>query len=214
MKNVFFSFEGIDGSGKDTLIEYCVHLIKSDPEIFGDKYSNIWVTREPTKITKAGKELAKKLKEGFNSGLEAALLFVEDRIQHSKIIKEMLNHSHVLCSRYDLSTLAYQKTQGVGFEELCKMHKYGQEEGTLLPDLTIYIKVDPEIAIKRVYKRKEDKEVFEKLDFQTKLVENYDFVINELQKRGRKILVLDGNQSLERVKNEFRSKLMNYQNEL
>ena len=57
MKNVFFSFEGIDGSGKDTLIEYCVHLIKSDPEIFGDKYSNIWVTREPTKITKAGKEL-------------------------------------------------------------------------------------------------------------------------------------------------------------
>ncbi len=218
MTNVFITFEGIDGSGKDTLIEHCIHLIKSRPEVFGDKYSNIWITREPTKITCAGKKLAQKLKHGFASKFEAAQLFVEDRIEHSNIIKQILPYSHVLCSRYDLSTLAYQKTQGLDFEELYNMHRYNESKGTLIPNLTIYIKTDPHIAFKRIHKRNENRnenrEIFETLDFQIELSKNYDFVIEKLRKRGREVITINGNTELEEVKKELRKALIKVQHKI
>lgn len=214
MKTLFITFEGIDGSGKDTLLEYCIHLIKQEPEIFGDKYSNIWITREPTKITKSGKTICELLKQNSLSGEDAARLFIKDRIQHSKIIKEVLKHSYVLCSRYDLSTLAYQTAQGLNFEELYKMHKYGKANGTLIPDITVYIRTNPEIAFKRVTERNQHKEVFENLEFQKKLYENYEMIVKKLKEKGRRIMVLNGDNDLNTVKKELKENLIKFQEEL
>ena len=54
-KNLFVVFEGLDGSGKDTQLFLFAKGIKEGDFIFANKYSNIWITREPTKLNKHGK---------------------------------------------------------------------------------------------------------------------------------------------------------------
>lgn len=211
-KTYFIAFEGIDGCGKDTQLHKLVEAIKEDDNYpFGNKYSNIWVTREPTKITISGETIAKLLREKEVSGKDAANYFVKDRIEHSKMIKDILKHSHVLISRYDLSTLSYQMTQGMSFDELYNMHKYGKEEGCIIPDITLIFDLPVKIAFERMAKRNSETEFFEKVEFQNKLKENLSFCIKELEKRDkRKIIIINANQSKENVTKEMNEKISNY----
>lgn len=55
--NKFIVFEGLDGSGKDTQLNKAVDYMRTR-----DKYAQIWITREPTNNTIAGKEIARRLK--------------------------------------------------------------------------------------------------------------------------------------------------------
>ena len=81
------------------------------------------------------------------------------------MIKDILKHSHVLISRYDLSTLSYQMTQGMSFDELYNMHKYGKEEGCIIPDITLIFDLPVKIAFERMAKRNSETEFFEKVEF-------------------------------------------------
>lgn len=211
-KTYFIAFEGIDGCGKDTQLHKLVEAIKEDDNYpFGNKYSNIWVTREPTKITTPGKTIAKLLREKEISGKDATKYFIEDRIEHSKIIKEILKHSHVLISRYDLSTLSYQMTQGMNFDELYKLHNYNKKNGCIIPDITIIFDLPVEVAFERMAKRNSEKEFFEKIDFQKRLKENLNYCIKELEKKDkRKIIIINSNQSKEETKKEMLEKISNY----
>lgn len=193
--NYFITFEGIDGAGKDTQLTYLMDGIRDDnTDIFGNKYSNIWITREPTKITESGREISELLKGDSLSKELATQLFVGDRIEHSGIIRSILPHSHILCSRYDLSTLTYQMSQGMEFEELYRLHDYTGRHGALIPDLTIVIDVTVDTALKRIGKRKSDKEYFEKKDLLQKTLDNTLYCVKRLQELdNRKILVIDGN---------------------
>lgn len=102
--NKFIVFEGLDGSGKDTQLNKAVDYMRTR-----DKYAQIWITREPTNNTVAGREIARRLKqEGFKDGHEALMLYVQDRIEQTLIRREILQHSHIIASRFDNSTYAYQ----------------------------------------------------------------------------------------------------------
>ncbi len=206
-KNYFITFEGIDGSGKDTQLNELVKYIKEDNKLFGDKYTNIWITRNPTKITKYGIEVSRRIKEEDIDGKTATKLYIKDRIEHSKIIKEILKHSFVLSSRFDISTLTYQHAQGENFEELYNLHKYSENDGVLIPDLTIIFDIDPEISFERVNKRNEKLECFEKLEFQKKLIKSQEYCINELKKRGRNIIIVNANQSIKEITLEMIQKI-------
>ena len=203
-KTYFIAFEGIDGCGKDTQLQKLIPILKEDDGVpFGDKFSNIWLTREPTRFTEAGREILQAIRERDVSAQEAATLFVGDRIEHSQIIRDVLKHSHVLTSRYDLSTLAYQMTQGMSFDELYDMHKYG-DEGCLIPDLTIVFDLPVDTALERMSGRDSQVEIYENKEFMDKLYEKLDFCINELRERdGRKILVVDASKSVEEVTEEM-----------
>ena len=212
-KNLFITFEGIDGCGKDTQLNKLVEQIREDDNFpFGDKYSSVWITREPTKLTDQGKLISQKIREQDVSKEEATKLYIEDRIQHSKLIKEILSHSHVCCSRYDLSTLSYQMTQGMDFDYLYELHKYGQFNGTLIPDITIIFLIDEEIANKRINSRNGITECFEKREFQKKLVDNLNFCIEKLEKKGRIIIQVNANQPIEEVSKEMFEKIYSYLN--
>jgi dTMP kinase len=212
-KNLFITFEGIDGSGKDTQMHNLIKHIRGNKEIFGDKYTNITVTREPTKYSKWGREISEKLKEDkFLSVKETTNLYIKDRIEHTKLIKEQLKTSFVLCSRYDLSTLSYQMTQGEIFDNLYNFHKYNEINGCLIPDITIVFLVNPEEGFRRAKKRGEKKEFFEKLEFQKLISKNLDFCINEIKKRQkkRKVIIINANNSIENIELELVEKLKKY----
>lgn len=206
-KTYFISFEGIDGSGKDTQLHRLVEQIREDDNYpFGNKYSNVWVTREPTNMTASGREISKEIREGDVSVEDASRLYVEDRKEHTFFIKEMLVHSHVLTSRYDVSTLMYQMTQGMSFDELYNMHGYDDND-CIAPDLTIIFDIPADVAFERTQGRNSIQECFEKIEFQRKLVDIQNEVISKLRILGRNIIVVNANQSIEDVTSEMFEKI-------
>jgi dTMP kinase len=127
-------------------------------------------------------------------------LFVKDRFYHAnKIIKPVLEKGiHVISSRYDLSTLAYQHTQGMPLDYLLNLHK-----GLLIPDLTILIDIKQNVLEKRLSSaNRKYLEVFERTkerEFRKKLLENYVKIAKKLQLSGRNIKIINGNKSEKRV---------------
>ncbi len=206
-KTYFISFEGIDGCGKDTQLQNLATAIKEDDNYpFGNKYSNIWITREPSHMTASGKEIAKLIRERDVSAQEAAKLYVQDRKEHTVFIKDVLSHSHVLTSRYDVSTLVYQMTQGMDFEELYDMHNYEVGE-CIAPDLSIIFELDADIAFARTKSRNSVQECFEKIEFQRKLVDIQKQVIEKLEQKGRKIILVNANQPIADVTKQMLEKI-------
>jgi len=208
-KKYFISFEGIDGCGKDTQLHRLVEAIKEDNEgPFGNKYSNLWVTREPTKITESGTKISNLIREREVSKEEATKYYVEDRKEHTKLIIDMLKHSYVLTSRYDVSTFSYQMTQGMDFEYLYELHKFNSDDGCIIPDITLVFDVPVEVAFERMQGRDSAFECFEKREFQEKLRGVLFDAIDRLrEKDGRCIIVINANQSIEDVTKEMIEKL-------
>lgn len=159
-----------------------------------DKYAQIWITREPTGATEAGREIARRLKnEGFKDGHEALALYVRDRTEQSEIRRGMLRHSHVVASRFDLSTYAYQGAQGLSFEEIRVAHDYSK---ILLPDVTFLFDVSVETVEKRLAGRGEAKEFFEELGFLSRVRDKYLEAYERL-KSERRIVLVDANGGIE-----------------
>ena len=210
-RNLFVTFEGIDGCGKGKQLENFLSLLLNDENDFlGDKYSTVWITREPTKLTKAGKAIAQGIRQREVGPLEAAKKFVDDRIEHTDdyILPRYYEGSWILSSRYDFSTLSYQLTQGLPFSKLYDMHQY-EAKKTIVPDITLLFDVPVEVALKRTAKRNGIKEQYEKESFQRLLVEKQEEALNELLRRQpeRNIIRINGNQTPEKVAEEMQSKI-------
>ncbi len=203
--NYFINYEGIDGSGKDTQLLIAAEKIKDDDgEIFGNKYSNIWITREPTRITKSGNEICDLMRGNVSDGERFAKLFIGDRIEHSRIIENIIPHSHILTSRYDISTFSYQMAQGLDFKTMYSEHKFGEKGGAIIPDLTLVFDLPVDEAFKRMGKRDSAKEIFEVRNFQEKVRENIFYVVDELKKLdGRRIEIINANQPIVDVSKEM-----------
>lgn len=165
----FIVVDGIDGSGKGTIIKMMVAYI-----FFKDKTNHVFFTREPY-ISEFNGQIRKMLKENADPYLNAEIfadLLVKDRLVHADWIEaEIMRGHHVVSDRYKYSTLAYQQTQGLAFEKLVEMHK-----GILVPDLVIIPDVPVGEAIRRLTadNLRDFKEVFERdCGFMEKLRQNY-----------------------------------------
>ena len=143
---MFVAFEGIDGTGKTTLVS----LVKKELE--GRGYM-VFATREPTPQLIIPEEL-KRSREA-PAALSLFFRFTEDRFVHQKEISGHLGKGEiVLCDRYLMSSMAYQ---GAILEKY-----FGSREKALQwmsavseiievrPDVTFYIDVDPEISMRRI----------------------------------------------------------------
>ncbi len=187
----FIVFEGIDGSGKSTQSKFLAN------------YLNGAYTFEPTD-NKIGKLIREVLegKEKFSKET-LALLFAGDRIEHNKEIINLLNSSYVICDRYVYSSLAYQLTQGINLNYIMEINKFAK-----IPDVVIYLLVSVENALNRMDNRT-NKEIFEKKEFLTKLINNYNLIIEkELFRPKLGYIIIDtNNKSIEEVNNEIIKKL-------
>lgn len=191
----FITLEGVEGSGKSTIINF----IKDSLETSGKK---VVVTREPGGIDIA-EQIRSVILDPQNTKMEGrteALLYAAARRQHlvEKVIPALNECCIVVCDRFVDSSLAYQGyARGLGISEVFSINKFAI--GDLMPDLTLYLDLDPQIGLSRIAKNKE-REInrldLEEINFHVTVREGYEEVMKMFPNR---MVRIDANQSVEEV---------------
>ncbi|MCG2863431.1 MAG: dTMP kinase [Vulcanisaeta sp.] len=149
---MFIAIEGIDGSGKSTVISRLRDRLV-------DRGFRVHVTSEPSQSPIGRLIRDWLLKQNANVAHPSvfALLFVADRVQHYYgEVKPMLDRGYLVISeRYMESTLAYQGAMGLPMDWLIELHRFVPR-----PDLTIILDVPVNVAMSRLSSRRR-LEVFE-----------------------------------------------------
>jgi dTMP kinase len=186
----FIVLEGIDGSGTTTQL----HQIA---EWLTEQGHGVHQTWEPTDNL-IGRQI-RSLLRGETGPVEPAvlaLLFAADRLDHwaVEIQPNLEKGSHVLCDRYVGSSLAYQGltldlawVQQINARAKC-------------PDLTIYLRVSPELALARIQARDgERRELFERRDLLEAISVAYDrqYLVGDTPRED--VVVVDGEQAIDTV---------------
>ncbi len=194
MKGIFITFEGTEGSGKTTV----VHKIEN--KLLEMNYKVI-TTREPggSKIAEEIRNIILDVDNVKMDGITEALLYAASRRQHlvEKVLPYLENGYIVLCDRYIDSSLAYQGyARGLGIEEIYQVNQFATNG--LLPDLTIYIDVKPEIGLNRIKNnsREQNRLDLEKLEFHHRVYEGYNIISKKFANR---FAIVDGNQLSDKV---------------
>ncbi|WP_287960081.1 dTMP kinase [Acidiplasma sp.] len=136
---MFINIEGIDGSGKTTLVN---NLKNTFPDFY--------YTREPTDgFDYAG---LVPLENEYNSILDF-FLFTYDRIRHQKEIKENIKNI-VISDRYIASSIAYEgpliERFFSGIDETIQYLMDVSRPVKCMPDVIIYLDVKIDTALKRI----------------------------------------------------------------
>ena len=207
MKNYFITFEGGEGSGKSTQIDFLSDFLKK-------KGAKVLSTREPggTPSAEIIRDLVTKGDPDKWTPLTESLLMWASRTEHvEKLIRPSLEDGKwVLCDRFYHSTYAYQ---GIG-------HNLGIEKmqaiknivlGDFKPDLTFVLDIDPLVGIERTKKRNSDEDRFEKMniDFHNKL--RHAFIEISKEDPHRFVLIdgeLDTNSIFEIISNEVMNRFI------
>jgi len=180
----FITFEGIDGCGKSTqaklLLEY---MNKSVVETI--------LVREPggTNISESIREILLHSSSGQMGDRTESLLMTASRAQLTQevIIPNMDHGKFVIADRYSDSTLAYQGGgRNLDVEWLIELNNYATF--TLLPDITFFVDIRPEEALRRLDSNK-DRIEGEGIEFQARVRKTY----HELAERfNDRYVILDG----------------------
>lgn len=147
-RGVFLTFEGVDGAGKSTHVQWAVEQLKA-------RGLNVVSTREPggTPIGEKLRELL--LKEAMGLECETLLMFAA-RAQHiQKVIRPALEAGHwVVCDRFTDATFAYQGGgRQLGVARIAELEKWVHPD--LQPDCTWLFDVPLEVARERLDRTRE-----------------------------------------------------------
>lgn len=161
----FVTFEGIDGSGKSTIIKTVFETLKSNDY-------DVVLTFEPTNSW-IGKIVQKCIKTKSDPFV-TAFTFIADRVDHCKKIQKWLDSGKiVLCDRYAESTYAYQ---GAQMEDLVddpiKWLQDLSKNRIIIPERTFLFVISPSDSVARIQNR-DNLIPFEKVDFLEKVHKNY-----------------------------------------
>ncbi len=191
-KGVFIAFEGLDGSGKTTQLSALRdRLLKLNIKCKDE--------REPSDGI-LGLIARSAVKKKISLSPQAmALLFAADRYEHVlNDIKPCIDNGvHVLTDRFLFSNFAYQG-QTSAYEDLFIYNKGTIE--LLMPDLTIFIDIDPKVSLERLGSSRVGKELYDEEGIAVRA--NFLSVIEKMRDKAR-ILTIDGNQPQEVVADEI-----------
>jgi dTMP kinase len=146
----FVTLEGIDGSGKSTVLNRLA-------EALSEQGYPVLATREPggTAIGRSIRSVLLDVESAGMSPLCEAFLYAADRAQHvSEVIRPALEASRlVLCDRFSDSTLVYQGAarglDAAWLERLCST-----AAGGLVPDKILLLDISVEEGLKRLARRR------------------------------------------------------------
>ena len=180
----FITFEGIDGCGKSTqarlLLEY---MNNSGVETI--------LVREPggTNISESIREILLHSTSSQMGDRTESLLMTASRAQLTQevIVPNMDKGKFVIADRYSDSTLAYQGGgRNLDIEWLIELNNYATF--TLLPDITFFVDIRPEEALRRLDSDK-DRIEGEGIEFQTRVRKTYQILAEKFNDR---YVIIDG----------------------
>ena len=198
--------EGIDGSGKSTVVKALVAKLDIDPKFDGE----VLDTCEPTK-----NPIGKLIRETYLSGNEKispkamVKLFTADRIDHLERMG-FINTPHDtedntiwISDRYTPSTVVYnigsESVKDVVREAVLPLPK---------PKYMIYLKVSEECASGRMSKSDNHNEIFDDPSLLKKNKKNYEILFrNHAKDIAENIIVIDGEQPVEAIVKEIMDKI-------
>ena len=187
----FITFEGVDGAGKSTHLEWFAEALRH-------RGFEVVVTREPGG-TPLGEQLREiLLNQPMSIGTEALLMFAA-RLEHiEQVIKPALRAGKwVISDRFSDASFAYQSSgRGLDWEKLKQLEHWVHPD--LQPDLTLFFDVPVEIARQRLANNKSlDRFEQEQTDFFERVRAGYHKRVRENPQR---YAVIDASQTMGKVK--------------
>lgn len=187
----FFALEGIDGSGKSTQLKLLAQRLEQTGR-------PCLTTCEPT-----GRPMGKLLRQVLTGQVRCdsrvvAPLFVADRLDHllneeNGLCQAVENGLTVLTDRYYFSSYAYQSVD-LPLEWVIEANRPCAQ--LLRPTATLFLDIEPELALERIAQNREGTELFETIERLTRTREQY-FRSFEALKGEERVIILPGDQSVE-----------------
>ena len=196
----FIVFEGLDGAGTTTQIRNLARYYEFNKREY-------YLTAEPTD-NPIGQLVRKVLQKKVVTTPEAlALLYAADRHDHifseSHGILRMSEEGRIVISdRYFYSSIAYQSVE-------CDPSLIRTINSFPSPEFLIFIDTPVEDCMRRIDKRGEEKELFDRAEFLTAVRKNYLAELERLPE-GVNLLVVDGRKSIEDTEKEIRMYLSSF----
>ncbi len=191
----FITLEGVEGVGKTTNIEFLRELIEQ-------REIDVLVTREPggTPLAEDVREVLLQVRDESMDPITETLLIFAARSQHvSTVIEPALNDGRwVLCDRYTDATYAYQGGgRGVSLDALERLAELAQ--GSLWPDLTVYLDAPVSTGLGRIAGRHHDRFESENHEFFERVRAGYLAIVE----REERAVLIDATESLEEVQSRL-----------
>lgn len=196
---MFINFEGVDGSGKTSVINAITTYLKNQGY-------DLEITREPGG-TSISEQIRTILLNPNNTGmypLAEAYLYAASRAQHvfEKILPALKKNKIVITDRFVHSSLAYQGiVKKLGLEFVLNLNRPAINE-TLFPDITFILDVSAEIARARMSKdvtRVADRFDQESALFHQQVRDAFKTVAQTYNSDKAKIFIIDASKPLEVV---------------
>ncbi len=204
----FIVLEGLDGAGTTTQAQRLGSWLRG-------RGRRVHVTAEPSggPVGSLVRQVLSRRVVGSGKGQEfdpaaLGLLFAADRLDHLavEIEPKLAQGIDVVSDRYTPSSLAYQGLTVNGAKRLRDRSKEAAagwveeiNRFALAPDLTLFLKVDPAMALRRRRRASFDREIFEVSAFQRRVAEWYDLAIERLRIARQRVEVIDGSMPVESV---------------
>jgi len=195
VKGKFITFEGIDGAGKSSHVDWLAEQLRA-------RGLTVQVTREP-----GGTALGEKLRElllnqTMHLETETLLMFAARREHLAQVVEPALNRGEwVVCDRFSDATYAYQGGgRGLERSKLQMLEHWVHEH--LQPNLTLLFDLPLEVARERiaVASRTLDRFEQERADFHERVRHAY---LERAHAQPERIRVIDANNTLDNIREQL-----------
>jgi len=192
VKGKFITFEGIDGAGKSSHVEWLAEWLRG-------KGLTVHVTREPGG-TKLGEKLREMLlNDPMHLETETLLMFAARREHLAQVIEPALARGEwVVCDRFSDATYAYQGG-GRGLDRAKFLTLEHWVHGHVQPNLTLLFDLPLEVARERIAlaSRVLDRFEQERADFHERVRQAY---LERAHANPSRMRVIDANHSLDDIR--------------
>jgi len=192
MRGRFITFEGIDGAGKSSHVNWLAEQLR-------ERGKQVLVTREPGGTALGEKLRELLLNEKMHLETETLLMFAARREHLAQRIEPALaNGDWVVCDRFTDATWAYQGGgRGLDRNKFLQMEHWVHDH--LQPDLTLLFDLPLEVARERIVlaNRVLDKFEQERADFHERVRQAY---LERAHANPARVRIIDANDSLENIR--------------
>lgn len=196
---LFITFEGGDGAGKSTQIDLLADHLRS-------RGCEVLLTREPggTKISEKIRGVLLDPENREMAPVTEMMLYAAARAQLvAEVIKPALSEGKVvICDRFLDSSLAYQSYGRDLGDAVLEVNQYAIDG--CMPDVTIYLRVDPQIGRQRIQTRDQDRIESESERFHDRVHEGYEQLCLRYPDR---ITAIDAGGTIEEISQAIREEV-------